>query len=66
MAFDKLIKEAPRMDFNIYILKYILILEALVTAHALSYVACLLAGLSEDLQCKVIQHYTKQGWKLST
>ena len=56
-------------EFNVYILKYTSISEALITAHALSSlyrVARLLDGLSEDLWRKVIRHCTKQGWKLST
>ena len=68
-ALDKLIKEAPGMDLNVYVLKYTSISEALVAAHALSSlnrVAQLLDGLSEDLHRKVVRHCTKQGWKLST
>ena len=68
-ALDKLIKEAPGMDLNVYVLKYTSISEALVAAHALSSldrIARLLDGLSEDLRRKVIRYCTKQGWKLST
>jgi len=68
-ALDKLVKEAPTTDLNVYVLKYTSISDALVTAHALSSldrVARLLDGLSEDLRRRVIRHCTKQGWKLST
>jgi len=68
-ALDKLVKEAPTMDLNVYILKYTSVSDALVAAHALSTldrVARLLDGLSEDLRRKVIRYCTKQGWKLST
>ena len=34
-TLNKLIKEAPRMDLNVYVLKYTSILEALVAAHSL-------------------------------
>ena len=67
-ALDKLVKEAPIMDLDVYVLKYTSISNALVTAHALSSldrVSRLLDGLSEDLRRRVIRYCTKKGWKLS-
>lgn len=54
-ALNKLIKEAPGMDLNVYVLKYASISEAPVAAHSLSAldrVVRLLDGLSEGLRRK--------------
>jgi len=67
-AFNKLIKEAPGMDLNIYILKYASITENLVAKGALSTldrVNRLMDGLPDDLRRRVLKFCTKKSWRLS-
>jgi len=68
-ALHKLIKEAPNMDLNVYVLKYTSITDALIAKGALSSldrVSRLLDGLSEELRTSVFKFCTKKSWRLST
>ena len=65
---NKLIKDAPALDLNIYILKYSSITETLVAKGALSTldrVNRLMDGLPEDLRKRVLKFCTKKAWRLS-
>ena len=65
---NKLIKDAPTLDLNIYILKYTSITETLVAKGALSTldrVNRLMDGLPEDLRKRVLKFCTKNSWRLS-
>ena len=65
---NKLIKDAPTLDLNIYILKYSSITETLVAKGALSTldrVNRLMDGLPEDLRKRVLKFCTKKAWRLS-
>jgi hypothetical protein len=67
-ALCKLIKDAPTMDLNIYVLKYSAITDALVSKGALSSldrVGRLLDGLPEELRKRVLKFCTKKSWRLS-
>jgi hypothetical protein len=67
-ALNKLIKDAPAMDLNVYVLKYTAITETLVAKGALSTldrVNRLMDGLPEDLRRKVLKFCTKKSWRLS-
>jgi hypothetical protein len=64
----KLIKEAPTMDLDVYVLKYSAITDALVSKGALSSldrVGRLLDGLPEELRKRVLKFCTKKSWRLS-
>jgi hypothetical protein len=64
----KLIKDAPTMDLNVYVLKYSSITDALVSKGALSSldrVGRLLDGLPEELRKRVLKFCTKKSWRLS-
>ena len=64
----KLVREAPTMDLNVYILKYSSITDALIKRGAMSTldrVGRLLDGLSEELRKKVMKFCTKKSWRLS-
>jgi len=65
---NKLIKDAPTLDLNVYILKYASISEALVRKGALSTldrVNRLMDGLPGDLCKRVLKFCTKKSWRLS-
>jgi hypothetical protein len=67
-ALNKLVKDAPTMDLNVYVLKYTAITETLVAKGALStldHVNRLMDGLPEDLRRKVLKFYMKKSWRLS-
>ena len=59
----KLVREAPMMDLNVYILKYSSITDALVKQGAMSIldrVGRLLDGLPDNLHRKVVKFCTKK------
>ncbi len=67
-ALIRLVKEAPSMDLNVYIIKFIAITDSLIAKHALSdldRVGCLLDGLQPDLRSHVLTFCAKKSWRLS-
>src|SRR5436305_10455299 len=68
-TLNQLIRDAPRLDLNVFALKYSSISEALVQKGALSSldrVNRLLDGLSEDLRGKVLDFCAAREWRLSS
>ncbi|TMC20323.1 MAG: retroviral-like aspartic protease [Chloroflexi bacterium] len=68
-TLNQLIRDAPRLDLNVFVLKYSSISEALVQKGALSSldrVNRLLDGLSEDLRGKVLDFCAAREWRLSS
>src|SRR5947199_8464275 len=68
-TLNQLIRDAPRLDLNVFVLKYYSISEALVQKGALSSldrVNRLLDGLSEDLRGKVLDFCAAREWRLSS
>jgi hypothetical protein len=67
-SLNQLIKDAPSLDLNVYILKYTAISSTLVNKGALSSldrVGRLLDGLSADLRRRVLKYCAKNDWRLS-
>lgn len=65
---NELIKIAPEMDLNVYVLKYAAITDVLVSKGGMSLldrISRLLDGLPEELQRKALGFYTKKKWRLS-
>jgi hypothetical protein len=69
VVLNQLIKDAPGMDLNVFVLKYTAITVTLVTKDALSAldrVGRFLDGLSPDLRKKALKFCAKRNWRLST
>jgi len=67
-ALIKLVKEAPSMDLNAYIVKFTAITDSLIAKHALSdldRVGRLLDGLQPELRSRVLKFCAKKSWRLS-
>jgi hypothetical protein len=67
-SLNQLVKDAPALDLNVYILKYSAISSTLVTKGALSpldRVGRLLDGLPVDLRRRVLKFCAKNDWRLS-
>jgi hypothetical protein len=68
-AMNELIHDAPNLDLNVYVLKYISITDALVCGKEMSTtqrVHRFLDGLSDSMRNKAFEFCTKQDWKLSS
>ena len=68
-ALIHLVKEAPTMDLNVYVIKFTVITDSLIAKHALSdlnHVGCLLDGLQPELRSHVLKFCTKKSWRLSS
>ena len=68
-ALNQLIRDAPSLDLNIFVLRYTSISAALVKAGALSAldrIGRLLDGLSPHLRDKALEYCTKEDWRLSS
>src|SRR5436190_11310594 len=68
-ALIKLVKEAPSMDLNVYIIKFTAITDSLISKHALSdldHIGRLFDGLNSDLRPRVLKFCVKKSWKLSS
>jgi hypothetical protein len=67
-ALIKLVKEAPEMDLNIFLIKFTAITDSLIANNSLSSydrVGRLLDGLPAELRSKVLDFCAKKSWKLS-
>ena len=67
-ALNQLIREAPEIDLNVYVLKYTAITDALIKGNEMSAMQrCkrFLDGLSERLRDKAFDFCTTNDWKLS-
>ena len=68
-ALIRLVKEAPTMDLNLYLIKFTVITDSLIAKHVLSdldRVGRLLDGLHLDLRSRVLKFCTKKSWRLSS
>jgi Protein of unknown function (DUF4100) len=68
-TLNQLIKDAPNLDLNIFVLRYTSLSAALVSKGALSpldQVNRLLDGLPEKLRNRAIEFCTEQDWHLSS
>src|SRR5204863_3976466 len=68
MALNKLIRDAPSMDLNVFIMRYAKISKTLVDRGALSpldRVTRLMDGLTPRLQDKVLEFCATKDWRLS-
>jgi hypothetical protein len=68
-TLNKLVKNAPNLKLNVFLLKYTAMSDILVKKNALSpldRVGYLLDGLSVELRRKVLEFCAKKSWRLST
>src|SRR5438045_9497999 len=68
MALNKLIRDAPSMDLNVFIMRYAKISKTLVDRGALSpldRVTRMMDGLNPRLQDKVLEFCATKDWRLS-
>jgi hypothetical protein len=68
-TLNKLVRNAPNLKLNVFLLKYTAMSAILVRKNALSpldRVGYLLDGLSVELRRKVLEFCAKKSWRLST
>jgi hypothetical protein len=68
-ALNELIRDAPNLDLNVYVLKYDSITDALVKGKEMSTtqrVRRFLDGLSSHMRDKAFEYCTQEHWKLSS
>ena len=59
--------KAGKMSVDMYVIKYITIIEALIRKNAISKFDCsvqLLEGLSDEIQLKVFECCSEQSWRM--